>query len=245
MSEIVDIRAREILDSRGNPTVEADVTLASGAQGTAAVPSGASTGSREAIELRDADPTRYGGKGVRRAVGHVRGEIRTALVGREASTQAMIDQVLSTLDGTPNKSRLGANALLAVSMACAKAVANEAGVPLYRYLGSGPYRLPVPFMNILNGGVHADNSVDFQEFMIVPVGAPTLAEAIRYGAEVFHALKKVLHGRHLSTAVGDEGGFAPDLPSNEAALEVILEAIVQAGYTPGREVWLALDVASS
>ncbi|CAK0780511.1 enolase [Gammaproteobacteria bacterium] len=245
MSKIVDIRAAEILDSRGNPTIEAEVTLASGAQGMAAVPSGASTGSREAIELRDGDTTRYGGKGVRKAVGYVKGEIRAALLGQEVSSQAALDRCLIELDGTPNKSRLGANALLAASMACAKAAAVETGIPLYRSLGSGPYRLPVPLMNILNGGAHADNSVDFQEFMIVPVGAPTLAEAIRYGAEVFHALKKVLHSRRLSTAVGDEGGFAPDLPSNEAAIEVILEAITKAGYTPGREIWLALDVASS
>jgi len=245
MSEIVDIRAEEIIDSRGNPTVEARVILASGAEGSAAVPSGASTGSREAIELRDGDPTRYGGKGVRKAVEHVKGGIRTALLGQEVSFQAAIDQRLIELDGTPNKSRLGANALLAASMACAKAAAIEAGVPLYRSLGKGPYRLPVPLMNILNGGVHADNSVDFQEFMIVPMGAPSLAEAIRYGAEVFHTLKKVINSRSLSTAVGDEGGFAPNLPSNEAAIEVILEAIIKAGYTPGREIGLALDVASS
>ncbi|CAK0772619.1 enolase [Gammaproteobacteria bacterium] len=245
MSEIIDIHASEILDSRGNPTVEAEVILTSGARGAAAVPSGASTGSREAIELRDGDTSRYGGKGVRKAVTHVTGEIRSALLGWQVKDQAALDRRLIELDGTPNKSRLGANALLAASMACAKAAAVEAGIPLYRSLGDGPYCLPVPLMNILNGGAHADNSVDFQEFMIVPVGAPTLAEAIRYGVEVFHALKKVLHGRHLSTAVGDEGGFAPDLPSNEAAIEVILEAIARAGYTPGREVWLALDVASS
>ena len=245
MSAIVDICAREILDSRGNPTVEAEVILASKARGRAAVPSGASTGSREAIELRDSDSARYGGKGVRKAVSHVVGEIRTALLGQESSAQAAIDRLLIERDGTPNKARLGANALLAVSMACAKATAVEAEMPLYRSLGSGPYRLPVPHMNILNGGAHADNSVDFQEFMIVPVGAPTFAEALRYGAEVFHALKGVLRGRKLSTAVGDEGGFAPDLTSNEAAIEIILEAIQKAGYRPGRDIWLALDVASS
>ena len=245
MSQIVDIRAREILDSRGNPTVEADVFLASGVQGGAGVPSGASTGSREAIELRDGDASRYGGKGVTKAVAHVNGELKQLLVGREVGDQAGLDQAMLALDGTPNKSRLGANALLAVSMACAKAAANEAGLPLYRYLGPGPYTFPVPLMNILNGGAHADNSVDFQEFMIVPVGATTMAEAVRSGAEVFHALKKVLHGRKLSTAVGDEGGFAPDLPSNEAAIEVILEAITKAGYQTGKDISLALDVASS
>ncbi len=245
MSQIVDIRAREILDSRGNPTVEADVFLASGVQGGAGVPSGASTGSREAIELRDGDASRYGGKGVTKAVAHVNGELKQLLVGREVGDQAGLDQAMLALDGTPNKSRLGANALLAVSMACAKAAANEAGLPLYRYLGPGPYTFPVPLMNILNGGAHADNSVDFQEFMIVPVGAITMAEAVRSGAEVFHALKKVLHGRKLSTAVGDEGGFAPDLPSNEAAIEVILEAITKAGYQTGKDISLALDVASS
>ncbi len=245
MSAIVNIEAREILDSRGNPTVEAEVVLASHARGVAAVPSGASTGSREAIELRDGDNGRYQGKGVRKAVGHILGEIRSALLHQEASDQPALDQRLIELDGTPNKSRLGANALLAVSMACAKATACELGVPLYRSLGRGPYRLPVPMMNILNGGAHADNSVDFQEFMIVPVGSPTLADAVRCGAEIFHALKQVLHGRHLATAVGDEGGFAPDLPSNEAAVEIILEGITKAGYRPGGDVWLALDVASS
>ncbi len=245
MSEIVDISAREILDSRGNPTIEAEVTLASKVRGSAAVPSGASTGSREAIELRDCNTSRYFGKGVLRAVSHVTGEIRNALLGQDASAQANIDKRLIELDGTFNKSRLGANALLAVSMACAKATANDAGIPLYRSLGAGPYRLPVPLMNILNGGAHADNSVDFQEFMIVPAGAPSFAEAIRCGAEIFYSLKKVLHSRRLATSVGDEGGFAPDLPSNEAAVEVILEAITKAGYRPGYDVWLALDVASS
>ena len=245
MSAIEQVYAREILDSRGNPTLAAEIVLTSGARGTAAVPSGASTGSREAIELRDGDPARYAGKGVRKAVGHVIGEIRAVLLGHEANDQHSIDRRLIELDGTPNKARLGANAHLAASMACANATAVEAGLPLYRLLGTGPYQLPVPLMNILNGGAHADNSVDFQEFMIVPVGAPTFAEAIRYGAEVFHALKKGLQGRRLSTAVGDEGGFAPDLPSNESAIEIILEAIVRAGYTPGREIALALDVASS
>lgn len=245
MSEIVEIRAREILDSRGNPTVEAAVMLNSGVIGTAAVPSGASTGTREALELRDGDAHRYGGKGVRKAVANVSTEIRSALLGQTITDQAALDQRLIELDGTPSKSRLGANALLAASMACAKAAAAAQGIPLYQSLSSAPYRLPVPLMNILNGGAHADNSVDFQEFMIVPLGAPTMAEAIRYGAEVFHSLKKVLNKRGLSTAVGDEGGFAPDLPSNEAAIDVILEAIIKAGYTPGRDIWLALDVASS
>lgn len=245
MSKIVDVCAREILDSRGNPTIEAEVILSSGARGIAAVPSGASTGSREAIELRDGDLSRYGGKGVRQAITHVEGGIRATLLGQNASDQAILDRRLIELDGTPNKSRLGANALLSASIACAKAAAFDTGTLLYRSLGSGPYSLPVPLMNILNGGVHADNSVDFQEFMIVPMGAPTLTEAIRYGVEVFHTLKKVLNARRLSTAVGDEGGFAPDLPSNEAAIEIVLEAITKAGYTPGREIWLALDVASS
>ncbi|CAK0771223.1 enolase [Gammaproteobacteria bacterium] len=245
MSKIVEIGAREILDSRGNPTLSAEVVLHSGARGNSAVPSGASTGSREAIELRDGDLTRYGGKGVRKALGHITGEIRTALLGQDGTDQRSIDRLLIELDGTHNKSRLGANALLGVSMACAQAAAVETKQPLHQTLGKGPYVLPVPLMNILNGGAHADNSVDFQEFMIVPVGAPTFSEAIRYGAEVFHSLKKVLHHAGKSTAVGDEGGFAPDLPSNEAAIEVVLEAIVQAGYTPGRDIGLALDVASS
>ncbi len=246
MSQILDVRGREILDSRGNPTVEADVVLASGVVGRAAVPSGASTGTREAIELRDGDPKRYLGKGVRRAVENVNGEIRDALKGREVTDQAGIDQTMIDLDGTPNKGRLGANAMLAVSLAAARAAAQEARVPLYRYIGGeGPFQLPVPMMNIINGGAHADNNVDMQEFMILPVGASSMADAIRYGAEVFHALKKVLHGRKLNTAVGDEGGFAPDLPSNEAAVEVILEAIEQAGYTAGKDIYLGLDVASS
>ncbi len=246
MSVIADVRAREILDSRGNPTVEADVILKSGAQGRAAVPSGASTGSREAIELRDQDAKRYGGKGVSKAVAHVNGEIRQALAGRNASDQRGVDRVMIDLDGTENKSRLGANALLAVSLACARAAAADAGLSLYRYLNpAGPWLLPVPMMNIINGGAHADNSVDLQEFMILPVGAPTFAEALRYGTEIFHALKKVLKGRGLNTSVGDEGGFAPDLPSNEAALQIILEGIEKAGYQAGEDIYLGIDVASS
>ena len=246
MAKISDIRAREILDSRGNPTVEAEVRLDSGTVGWAAVPSGASTGTREAIELRDGDPKRYGGKGVRKAVDHVNGEIRKALLGREAADQRGIDQALIALDGTPTKARLGANAILAVSLATAHAAANAAGVALYRQLAvNGNELLPVPMMNIINGGAHADNSVDFQEFMILPVGAPSFSEALRYGTEVFHALKKVLSARKLGTAVGDEGGFAPNLPSNEAALEVILEAIAQAGYKAGKDIYVGLDVASS
>jgi enolase len=243
---IKDIKAREIIDSRGNPTVEADVYLECGVVGRAAVPSGASTGSREAIELRDNDPKRFSGKGVRNAVAHVNGEIRDALLGHDAAHQVHIDQRMLALDGTPNKQRLGANALLAVSMACAKAVAAEKGESLYRYLGQGEnFIMPVPMMNIINGGSHADNNVDLQEFMIMPVGAPTISEAIRYGAEVFHALKKVLHGRGMNTAVGDEGGFAPDLPSNEAAIEVILEAIDKAGYKAGSDIYIGIDAASS
>jgi enolase len=246
MSEIAAIAGREILDSRGNPTVEADVTLASGARGRAAVPSGASTGSREAVELRDGDAGRYGGKGTRKAVGHVNGEIRAALVGRDAHDQQAIDTALVELDGTENKGRLGANATLAVSLATAHAVAREEGCGLYRLLADPQgMQMPVPMMNIINGGAHADNSVDLQEFMVMPVGADSLHEAVRYGAEVFHALKSVLNGRGLNTAVGDEGGFAPDLPSNEAAIEVILEAIDAAGFRAGKDIWLALDVASS
>ncbi len=246
MPVISDVRAREILDSRGNPTVEADVILKTGALGRAAVPSGASTGSREAIELRDHDARRYGGKGVSRAVGHVNGEIRQALIGRKAGDQQGIDRTMIELDGSDNKSRLGANAMLAVSLAVARAAASAAGLPLYRYLNpAGPWQLPVPMMNIINGGAHADNSVDLQEFMILPVGAPTFAEALRYGTEVFHALKTVLKGRGLNTAVGDEGGFAPDLPSNEAALQVILEGIEKAGYQAGKDIYLGIDVASS
>jgi len=245
-AKIANIHAREIIDSRGNPTVEADVTLASGHMGRAAVPSGASTGSREAIELRDNDKSRYLGKGVLKAVANINGEIRDALLGKDASDQADIDQLMIALDGTENKDRLGANALLAVSMAAAKAAASEAGVSLYRYLGGeNATTLPVPMMNIINGGSHADNSVDLQEFMIQPVGTTNISEAIRCGAEIFHALKKVLSDRGLNTAVGDEGGFAPDLPSNEAAIEVIIEAIEAAGYTPGKDVFIAIDAAAS
>jgi enolase len=246
MSKITDVAGLEILDSRGNPTVEAEVTLAGGAVGRAAVPSGASTGTREAVELRDGDKKRYLGKGVLKAVGHVNGEIRAALLGKDAADQAGIDHVLIGLDGTENKARLGANAVLAASLACAQATAREQSVGLYRLLGgSGPLQMPVPQMNIINGGVHADNSVDLQEFMILPVGAGSMHEAVRFGAEVFHALKSVLKRRGLNTAVGDEGGFAPDLPSNEAAIEVILEAIGTAGFTAGRDIYLGLDAASS
>jgi len=246
MSKIADIRAREIIDSRGNPTVEADVILESGAMGRAAVPSGASTGVREAIELRDGDKGRYLGKGVRQAVGNIHREIAAAVAGHDAGDQRGLDEKLIELDGTDNKGRLGANAILAVSLANAHAAANEIGQPLYQYLGGDEaVLLPVPLMNIINGGAHADNSVDLQEFMIVPAGAESFSEALRCGAEVFHALKKVLSGRGFATGVGDEGGFAPDLPSNEAAIEVILEAVDKAGYRPGRDVWLALDVASS
>jgi enolase len=248
MSVIADIRSREVLDSRGNPTVEADVILKSGAQGRAAVPSGASTGSREALELRDGEP-RYGGKGVRQACAHVNGEIRRTLLGQDAHDQAGLDRAMIALDGSPTKRRLGANAILAVSLAAARAAALDAKLPLYRYLnglaGHVPMQLPVPMMNIVNGGAHADNNIDFQEFMILPVGAGSFAEALRAGAEVFHALKKVLHGMKLNTAVGDEGGFAPDLKSNEEALQVILRGIEQAGYRPGNDVVLGLDVASS
>jgi enolase len=245
-AKIAQIHAREIIDSRGNPTVEADVILKSGAIGRAAVPSGASTGSREAIELRDGDKSRYLGKGVRKAVGNVNGEIRNALLGKDVTDQAALDRIMIDLDGTHNKARLGANAILAVSMAAAKAAANHAGLPLYRYLGGDEARImPVPMMNIINGGSHADNSVDLQEFMIQPVGAPSFSEAIRYGAEVFHNLKKVLHDRGLNTAVGDEGGFAPDLPSNEAAIEIILEAIDKAGYKAGKDICIAIDAAAS
>jgi enolase len=246
MSRITDIRGREIIDSRGNPTVEADVTLASGAIGRAAVPSGASTGSREAVELRDADPKRYGGKGVRNAVAHVNGAIKQVLVGLDADDQAGLDAKLIAADGTENKSQLGANAILAASLAAAHAIARERKIPLYRYLGGdGDLTMPVPMMNIINGGAHADNSVDIQEFMILPIGAPSFSEALRYGAEVFHTLKKVLHAKGLNTAVGDEGGFAPDLPSNEAALTTILEAIEKAGYRAGKDIYLGLDVAST
>ena len=244
MIRIADIRAREILDSRGNPTVEADLRLADGSQGRAAVPSGASTGTREAVELRDGDKSRYLGKGVRKAVANVNGELKDALLPRHFADQRELDRAIIDLDGTENKSRLGANALLAVSLAFAKAAASSAGKPLYRHLGPGT-TLPVPLMNIINGGAHADNNVDIQEFMILPVGAPNFAEALRYGAEIFHALKSVLRKQGLNTAVGDEGGFAPDLPSNRAALDTIMEAIHQAGFLAGTEVLLGLDVASS
>ncbi len=245
MSDIADIRAREILDSRGNPTVEADVITTDGALGRAVAPSGASTGSREALELRDGDKNRYLGKGVLQAVENINTELRDALIGDDVSDQSAIDKKMIDLDGTDNKDRLGANALLAVSLAAAHATAREKGLPLYRSISAGPYRMPVPMMNIINGGSHADNSVDLQEFMILPVGAGSIREAVRYGAEVFHSLAKVLKGQGLSTAVGDEGGFAPNLSSNEAAIEVILEAIEKAGYTAGKDVYLGLDVASS
>lgn len=246
MSKIVDIKAREILDSRGNPTLETDVVLASGVIGSAMVPSGASTGEREAIELRDGDKNRYLGKGVLNAVNHVNTEIRAAIVGLDANDQEAIDNAMIALDGTDNKARLGANAILSVSMAVAHAAAKDAGVPLYRYLNqSGKFIMPVPMMNIINGGSHADNSVDLQEFMILPVGAPTFREAIRYGAEVFHNLAKVLKSRGLATTVGDEGGFAPNLSSNEEAIEVILEAIEKAGYKAGVDIFLGMDAASS
>lgn len=246
MSKIIEVHGREILDSRGNPTVEADVILDTGAWGRAAVPSGASTGVREAIELRDGEPDRYLGKGVRRAVANVNDEIARAISGCDPADQAALDKRLIDLDGTDNKERLGANALLAVSMAGARAAAADAGLPLYEYLGGSDANiLPVPLMNILNGGAHADNSVDLQEFMIVPVGASRFSDALRCGAEIFHALKKALGSRGYATGVGDEGGFAPDLPSNQAALDIIMEAIEQAGYRAGEDVALALDVASS
>jgi enolase len=246
MSAIVDIVGREILDSRGNPTVECDVLLESGTMGRAAVPSGASTGSREAIELRDGDKSRYLGKGVLKAVEHVNTEISEAVLGLDASEQAFLDRTLIDLDGTDNKSRLGANATLAVSMAVARAAAEESGLPLYRYFGgSGGMSLPVPMMNVINGGAHANNNLDLQEFMIIPVGAPSFREAVRYGAEVFHALKKILHDKGISTAVGDEGGFAPSVASHEAAIQMILEAIDKAGYTAGTQIALGLDCAAS
>ncbi len=245
MTKIASIIAREIIDSRGNPTVEADITLSNGVVGRAAVPSGASTGVREAIELRDGG-SRYLGKGVQTAVANVNGEISDAIVGMDATDQAALDKKLIELDGTDNKERLGANALLAVSMAAAHAAANDAGVGLYQFLGGKTqYKMPVPMMNIINGGSHADNSVDMQEFMILPVGAESLAEAVRCGAEIFHTLKKVLSEQGMSTAVGDEGGFAPNLSSNEAAIEVILEAIERAGFVAGKDVFLGLDCASS
>ena len=246
MSRIVDIRGRQIIDSRGNPTVEADVVLDSGTIGRAAVPSGASTGSREAVEMRDGDMKRFGGKGVLKAVGAVNGPIRAAVIGLNPSDQAELDAKMIKLDGTENKSNLGANAILAVSLAAAHAAATDQGLPLYRHLApSRDLTLPVPQMNIINGGAHADNSVDIQEFMILPLGAPSFSEAVRYGAEVFHTLKKVLHAKGLNTAVGDEGGFAPDLPSNEAAITTILEAIDKAGYRAGKDIYLGLDAASS
>ncbi len=246
MSAIVDVIAREILDSRGNPTVEADVLLESGVLGRAAVPSGASTGSREAIEMRDGDKSRYLGKGVLKAVEHVNTEIAEAVLGLDAEEQHLLDQTLIDLDGTENKARLGANAILAVSMACARAAAEEAGLPLYRYLGgAGPMHLPVPMMNIVNGGAHANNSVDIQEFMVIPAGLSTFREALRCGAEVFHTLKKLLDKAGHPTTVGDEGGFAPNFKSNEEAIKFIMEAISGAGYTPGKDVLIGLDCAAS
>ena len=246
MSAIIDIFAREILDSRGNPTVECDVLLESGVMGRAAVPSGASTGEKEALEMRDGDKSRYLGKGVLQAVDNVNGEIAQALIGLDASEQAYIDQVMLDLDGTDNKGRLGANAMLAVSMAVARAAAEDAGLPLYRYIGgAGPMAMPVPMMNVINGGAHANNSLDIQEFMIMPVGAETFREALRCGAEIFHHLKKLCDGHGYSTTVGDEGGFAPNLASHEDAIKLILEAIDAAGYTAGDDVVLALDCASS
>ena len=246
MSKIIDIVGREVIDSRGNPTVEADVILENGVMGRAAVPSGASTGEREAVELRDGDKSRYLGKGVLNAVAAVSGELCDAVVGMDASEQTAIDEKMIALDGTDTKSRLGANALLAVSMAAARAAANDSGMSLFKSLGGNNANvMPVPMMNIINGGSHADNSIDLQEFMIVPVGANSISEAIRYGAEVFHALKKVLSDQGMNTAVGDEGGFAPDLPSNESAIEVILTAIDNAGYVAGRDIMLAIDAASS
>jgi enolase len=246
MSAIVDVIAREILDSRGNPTIEADVVLESGVSGRAAVPSGASTGSKEAIELRDGDKARYLGKGVLKAVENVNTEICEAIIGLDATEQAFIDKTMIELDGTDNKSRLGANAMLAVSCAVAKAAAEESSLPLYRYLGgAGQMQLPVPLMNVINGGAHANNKVDLQEFMLVPLGAPTFREALRYGAEVFHTLKKIIDGKGWPTTVGDEGGFAPDLPSNEAALQLLVQAIDKAGFVPGKDIALALDCAAS
>jgi len=246
MSAITDIVGREILDSRGNPTLECEVLLESGTMGRASVPSGASTGAREAVELRDGDPGRYLGKGVLQAADHVNGEISGAVTGLDACEQAFLDKTLIDLDGTENKSRLGANAILAVSMAVARAAAEEAGLPLYRYFGGmGGVQLPVPMMNVINGGAHANNSLDLQEFMIVPLGAPSFREALRWGAEVFHALKKILHARGMSTAVGDEGGFAPSAENHEAAIALMLEAIGAAGYQAGGQIALALDCAAS
>jgi enolase len=246
MSAIVDIVGREILDSRGNPTVECDVLLESGVMGRAAVPSGASTGSREAIELRDGDKSRYLGKGVLKAVEHINTEIAEAVLGLDASEQAFLDKTMIDLDGTENKSRLGANAMLAVSMAVAKAAAEEAGLPLYRYFGGmGGMQMPVPMMNVINGGAHANNNLDLQELMIIPVGAPSFREAVRWGAEVFHALKKIIHDKGMSIAVGDEGGFAPTVANHEAAIQMILEAISNAGYIAGEQIALGLDCAAS
>lgn len=246
MSAIVDIVGREILDSRGNPTVECDVLLESGTMGRAAVPSGASTGSREAIELRDGDPARYLGKGVLKAVEHINTEISESVLGLDASEQNFLDKTLIDLDGTDNKSRLGANAMLAVSMAVARAAAEESGLPLYRYFGGmNGCQLPVPMMNVVNGGAHANNNLDLQELMIIPVGAPNFREALRYGAEVFHALKKIIHDKGMSIAVGDEGGFAPNVENHEAAIQMILQAIEKAGYKPGEQIALGLDCASS
>jgi len=246
MSAIVDIVGREILDSRGNPTVECDVLLESGTMGRAAVPSGASTGSREAIELRDGDKSRYGGKGVLKAVEHINTEISESVLGLDASEQAFLDKTLIDLDGTDNKSRLGANATLAVSMAVARAAAEESGLPLYRYFGGmGGMQLPVPMMNVVNGGAHANNNLDLQELMIIPVGAPSFREAVRYGAEVFHALKKIINDKGMSVAVGDEGGFAPNVANHEAAIGLILQAIEAAGYRPGEQIALGLDCAAS
>ena len=246
MSAIVDIVGREILDSRGNPTVECDVLLESGVMGRAAVPSGASTGSREAIELRDGDMSRYLGKGVLKAVEHINTEISEAVLGLDASEQSFLDKTLIDLDGTDNKGRLGANAMLAVSMAVARAAAEESGLPLYRYFGGmNACQLPVPMMNVINGGAHANNNLDLQEFMIIPVGAPSFREAVRYGAEVFHALKKIIHDKGMSIAVGDEGGFAPNVPNHEAAIQMILDAISAAGYTAGEQIAIGLDCAAS
>ncbi|MGI8894768.1 MAG: phosphopyruvate hydratase [Casimicrobiaceae bacterium] len=246
MSAIVDVRAREILDSRGNPTIEADVVLESGISGRAAVPSGASTGSKEAVELRDGDAARYMGKGVLQAVDNVNTEICEAILGLDGFAQGLIDQTLIDLDGTQNKARLGANAILAVSCAVAEAAADDSALPLYRYLGgAGEMQLPVPLMNVINGGAHANNAIDMQEFMLVPLGAPNFREALRYGVEVFHTLKKLLDGKGIPTTVGDEGGFAPNLPSNEAALQLLIEAIEGAGYTPGTDIALAIDCAAS
>ncbi len=246
MSAIVDIVGREVLDSRGNPTVECDVLLESGIMGRAAVPSGASTGTREAVELRDGDKSRYLGKGVLRAVDNINNEIAEAILGLDASEQAFLDKTLIDLDGTPNKGRLGANAILAVSMAVARAAAEEAGLPLYRYFGGmAGKQLPVPMMNVINGGAHANNNLDIQEFMIIPVGAPSFREALRYGTEIFHALKKILSDKGISTAVGDEGGFAPSVENHEAAIQMILEAISQAGYTAGEQIAIGLDCAAS